>query len=359
MKIKLRAAGTKSAGGPRTKIATRSDVARLAGVSPAAVTQVLNKLRNTRISPAVRQKILDAVSQLGYRPHPIAKALVAGRTSIIGILIFQLGTPFGRYSSGILNASWAILKENAHRMLIDCKGSDEDISSVFLGEGWSDGYIVVAPPLGLRGRDAIPGSPHACVCIGSRPEGGAVSYVDMDNFEAGRMAVAYLYKKGHRKIAHISGPIAILSSARDRFDGYVQGLKDHGLPFRKALVVSGTFGSLSGGVAMEELLRRGGAFTAVFSANDGMALHAIMAAKACGLSVPGDFSIMGINDALLADDEPSGSLTTIAEPLEKIGAEAANILLKHLSELPQARRPIVKLFPGKIIEGESVARRQG
>lgn len=345
----------KSVSTPCVKIASRKDVARYAGVSPAAVSQVLNNLPNTRISPAVRKKIFDAVRQLGYRPHPIARALVAGKTSIIGILLFHLGSPFSRYAASLLNASWNQLKESAHKMQIDCKEIEDDVSTVFIEEGWCDGYIVVAPPLRLRGAETIPVSPHACVCIGSRPDGVAISYTDTDNREVGRLAVSYLFEKGHRKIAHITGPLSGISSARDRFDGYVQGLKEHGLPYRENLVVNGAFRSDRGGLAMVDLLGRGEKFTAVFSANDAMAVGAIAEAQSRGLSVPNDISVLGVSDTLISGEDAFRSLTTIEQPLDKVGAEAAAILLKHLSEEPYLRRPIIKLFPGKVVERATVS----
>jgi LacI family transcriptional regulator len=356
MKRKVESITVENPGMPQAKIASRNDVARLAGVSPSAVSQVLNNLPNTRISPVVREKILSAVRGLGYRPHPIAKALAAGRTSIIGVLIFHVGTPFGEYSSNILNASWLKFNENSYKMLIDCKKVEDVIAVQFREEGWCDGYIIIAPPLHLIGADAIPASQRACICIGSSPDGIETSYADMDNRHAGRMAVSYLIEKGHSKIAHISGPVSEISSARDRFTGYIEALRKHSLKFSENLVSEGNYMPASGRAAMAELLNRGDRFTAVFVANDGMARGAIDEARANGLRVPQDISIIGIDDSPSPYGEATDKLTTIRQPLAEIGAEAASILLKLLSENPKSWRPIVKLFPGKIIERATVAK---
>ena len=356
MKTKDKQVVLDTANTPSLKIASRNDVAKLAGVSPSAVSQVLNNLPNTRISPLVREKILSAALELGYRPNPIAKALAAGRTSIIGVMIFHLGSPFGEYTSEILNASWLRFNENSYKMLIDCKKVNDDISAQFREESWCDGYIIVAPPLMLRGSESIPSSQRACVCIGSRPDGIETSYTDMDNRHAGRMAVSYLIERGHRKIAHISGPVSEISSARDRFTGYIEALRKHGLQFSESLVAEGKYMPISGRASMNELLKKGDKFTAVFAANDAMARDAINEARSNGLRVPEDISIIGIDDSPPQHGKANDQLTTIRQPLAEIGAEATSILMKLMAEDPKSRRPIVKLFPGKIIERATVVK---
>lgn len=340
---------------PVVTSASRVDVARLAGVSPAAVSQVLNNHPSTRISPAVREKIVSAAQQLGYRPNPVARALTAGRTAIIGVLIFHVGSPFNGYSSNILNTTMKTLQASGNKMLIDCRDVTADISELFRESGWCDGYIILASPLELKGAELIPGSKTPCVFVGSVPDGLAASYVDMDNRQAARQVVSHLIAMGHRAIAHISGPADEISSAKERLVGYREVLAEHGLPYDERLVVDGRYLYGPGRLAMAELLRRHVPFTALFSGSDAMAQGAVAEMRAFGLDVPGDVSIAGIDDLPPASGAPYDQLTTIRQPFDEIGVAAASILLELLAMEPAARQPIVRLLPGTLIERQTVA----
>ncbi|MNI57518.1 putative HTH-type transcriptional repressor ExuR [compost metagenome] len=173
-----------------------------------------------------------------------------------------------------------------------------------------------------------------------------------DNTAGAMLAVEYLSKLGHRRIAHISGGMNTVPG-RQRQNGYVEAIKRHGLELREDYIVEGAFYSLENGyAAMQRLLELPERPSAVFASGDLLALGAVMAAKDSGLSVPGDISVMGYDDIELAR-YVTPSLTTMRQDTASLGLRAAEILLASIDRKGTAMEAIV--LPVEVIERESCA----
>ncbi|MCX7934667.1 MAG: LacI family transcriptional regulator, partial [Planctomycetota bacterium] len=177
----------------------RIDVARLAGVSPSAVSLVLNNHPTTRISFATRERIRQVAKALGYYPNAVARALVTGKRNTVGIVLYFEQTPFDGYSSMILNGIWKAMSE--WRMLIGA-GDDTRGAAGFFLEKAVDGVFILVPPVRQNEEiSALADADFPCVLIGSRlPYGRRMAYVDINNREVGRQATRYLLQSGHRRI---------------------------------------------------------------------------------------------------------------------------------------------------------------
>jgi LacI family transcriptional regulator len=176
--------------------------------------------------------------------------------------------------------------------------------------------------------------------------------VTIDNVDGGFRATQFLIELGHAEIAHLTG-IADHEDARDRLEGYKRALQHYGHPIKQKLIVEGNFSSQSGVLAVGSLLTRGVQFSAIFAANDEMALGARLALYRKGIRVPEDVSIIGF------DDQPASAymtppLTTVAQPALEMGCSAAKMMLQLLAGQP----PEIPQLPVRIVVRESVVQRR-
>jgi LacI family transcriptional regulator len=173
-----------------------------------------------------------------------------------------------------------------------------------------------------------------------------VHYVDMDNVAAARMAVEHLIRQGHHRIATITGPLD-MTSGEDRLVGYRQALEAHRLPVDDDLMIEGDFDEASGMAAARRLLSLSA--TAIFAASDVMAVGALKALREADARVPQDVALVGFDDVpLAAAVEPA--LTTVRQPIEQMGAMAADLLLNLLENPPDEQAPAHRIvLPGKLI----------
>jgi DNA-binding LacI/PurR family transcriptional regulator len=334
----------------------RSDVAIAAGVAPATISLVLNRHPGISIPESTRKRVFDAAERLGYRPSHVARSLSSGRTHTVGVVIHYLASPFQYYTAGVLNGAWPVLLAGHYRLLIG-KGSDESDAGSFFHDKCVDGLLVLAPPVRAQGGelDAVARANFPAVLVGAALLGSPLDYVDVDNAKAARLAVEALITAGHRRIAHISGPAATSSAARDRTAGYRATLRAAGLRVDPALTVEGDWGAESGRLAVIDLLRRGLEFSAIFAGNDGMANGAIEGLREAGLHVPRDCSVVGVDgftDHPLADVD----LTTVRQPLLAIGQAAATRLLSRIAgTFVGSAVPNRILLPGEFHRGDTLA----
>jgi LacI family transcriptional regulator len=185
--------------------------------------------------------------------------------------------------------------------------------------------------------------------VGRYP-GERVRYVDVDNVAAARIAVDHLARLGHRRIGMITGPLNMCSGA-DRLEGYRQAMEAHRLPVDDSLIFEGDFTDASGTAAARRLLSA--QVTAIFAASDIMALGALKVIREAGLQVPKDVALVGFDDMPIAAAlQPA--LTTVRQPVEQLGAMAADLLLGLLDCPPDGRPPPQELIlPTKLIVRES------
>lgn len=306
---------------------TLEDIARMAGVSRSTVSRVLNN--HPYVRPEVRERVLRVVREVGYTPHAAARSLVTQRTQVLGLIIPEAVSTlftdpfFSLLISGITHACYA---QGYHLMLSLFTTSEQEaeLSAQLLQGGYLDGVILASTRLGdpLMARLLEGSIPF--VLVGRHPD-PRVSYVDADNVAGARMAVEYLLRQGHTRVATITGPLN-MAAGQDRLEGYKQALRARHLPIDEHLIVEGDFTEQGGMAAMGQLLELAERPTAVFVAGDTMAMGALKAVKDAGLRVPEDITLVGFDDLpQVAYLDPP--LTTVRQPIAQLGETAVHILL--------------------------------
>lgn len=301
---------------------TIRDVAAESGVSITTVSRALNG--SGRVGAETRNRVLDTAVRLGWQPNDLARSLHGGATGTIAVLVPDITNPF---FPELVKGVQAVANERGNLLLL-CQTGDDDSTAVeelqHLRRKRVDGVVVVGgmPPSDSLAA-AVAGVPLVTV---DRDTGlGGSWVVRSDHLGGGRLATEHLIELGHEHIAHIAGPQS-LSVARDRLEGYRQALDSAGLSYEESLVVEGDFLESSGYDALCLLRRRRRSFTAVFCGNDLMALGALRALEDLGLDVPSVVSVVGFDDIHLASYLRPG-LTTVRQPIEKLGQRAAELLL--------------------------------
>ena len=302
------------------------DVARAAGVSHQTVSRVLNDHPSVR--PETRERVRAAIIRLGYRRNPIARALVTRRTHTIGVLA-PASNLFGP-------ASLVIAVEQAarqHGWYVSLASlSDFDPPSVataidhFLGQQ-VDGLVVVAPVSSAveACSTAALGIPTVMVATDADPADG-FDVVAIDQEAGARLAVRHLLQLGHRGVAHLAGPADWLDAAA-RLRGWRVELAEAGLAVPTALV--GDWSPESGYRVGQQLLADGDLPTAVFAANDLMAIGLVRALVEAGVSVPGQVSVVGFDD-IDATGFVLPPLTTVRQDLVTLGRLGVERLLARI-----------------------------
>jgi LacI family transcriptional regulator, galactose operon repressor len=309
-------------------MATIYDVSKLAGVSLATVSRVIND--SGRVTAKTRQKVLTAMEELDYRPNSIAQSLASNRSNCVGVVVSEIWGPiFGAMLSGIdaelRNAGKFTVFATGHndeekeREAIRFLHSRNCDALILHVDALSNGFLLElndgALPIVIMNR-VVPGMEDNCIGLA--------------NEHGGHSATNLLLEYGHKHIAYISGPLA-WSDARARFEGHKRALREHGQRFDERLVVESDFHEIGGSNAMTQLLQQGVPFSAVVCANDEMAAGAMDMARGRGMSIPDDMSIVGFDNA------PLGrylypKLTTVNYPVAEMGRMAAQWVLQHVYE---------------------------
>jgi LacI family transcriptional regulator len=316
---------------------TLEEIGKLAGVSRSTVSRVINDYPGVR--DQVRERVWDVIRETGYQPHAAARSLVTRRTRIVGIIIPEAMTtlfidPF--FSHLLCGITRTCNSERYYVMLSlfnDPAGPEATYRRV-VRSGHLDGVIVasthVDDPLFPRLlEDGVP-----FVMAGRHPD-ERVHSVDVDNVRGARMAVEHLIRLGHTRIATITGPLR-MAHGKDRLAGYRQALEAHGFPVEESLITEGDYTEPSGWIGVQRLLPASP--TAIFAASDVMAVGALKALREAGLRVPGDVALIGFDDVpIAAAVEPA--LTTVHQPIERLGSMAADLLLSLLEHPPDEDAP--------------------
>ncbi|HYO42711.1 MAG TPA: LacI family DNA-binding transcriptional regulator [Candidatus Limnocylindrales bacterium] len=320
--------------------ATLEAVARVAGVSRATVSRVVND--SPRVSTDVRLAVEVAIRQLGYTPNRAARSLVTKRSESIAVVITE---PPGRLFSDpffprlVRGVSGALASRDKQLVLLMPEHGDEMRTIRYLTGGHVDGALLVS----LHGEDPIPSALLArgvpFVFVGRPPAGTNVSYVDVDNRQGGRRATRHLLEIGRRRIATIAGP-GDMPPGIDRLDGYRDALRDAGIAADAARVACGDFTSEGGAAAMEQLLDACPDIDGVFAASDLMAAGALGVLVARGRRVPEDVALVGYDDSpIAAATQPP--LTSVRQPIEEMGPEAVHLLLDAIERAERPPRRVV------------------
>jgi LacI family transcriptional regulator len=331
-------------------MATIREVSRLARVSPATVSRVLNG--TTPVAPVTRKRVLEAVAALAYTPNAFARGLATNRSGGIGVTVNEVSSPyFGAFIAGVEQVA---REEGLHLMVSSgfAEAEAEHASIEFLFGRRCDGLVVQAE--GLPDDDLIDlvrSGPAPVVVFGRSVAEIEDACIVMKNEPGGALATQHLLEFGHRRIGHVAGPLSY-PDARDRLHGYRRAIEAAGLVYDERCVVESNFLEEGGAKATARLLERVPELTAIFFANDQMAAGGMRTLHESGRDVPGDISVVGFDDVFLAQ-YLTPTLTTVRQPLVDMGRSAAHLLLARLGH---DRREVVHRFDPELVERQSVAR---
>ncbi len=300
------------------------DVAREAGVSFGTVSRVLNEDKHVRVE--TRERVQRAIDRLGFVANRHARILAGGKSGTVGVLVPDLGTEYiGEIMRGadaeLALGGYGIILYTTHRVA----KKEAEYVAVCL-QGMADGLLLVLPRNPSDFVGTLVKRKFPFVFIDHQGFGKDSASVSAANWQGAYEATEYLIRLGHRRIGFITG-WADLKAAQDRLKGFQAALRTNHVPEDPELIFEGTFAQLDGYHGELKFLRGRNPPTAVFASNDMMAMGVIDAARENGLRVPEDISVVGFDDIYLAS-QVRPAITTVRQPLEKMGRVAAQMLLE-------------------------------
>ena len=319
---------------------TALEVARQAGVSQPTVSLVLSRNPKARVAPETRERVLKAAEELGYRPNRLAQGLVRRRSYAIGVIVPSFANPV---NTAIISGAERVAAQAGYAVLL-CETGDVDVSQHLkaLADRQIDGVVVA----GISERSLPLAELHRLNLVLINQTSERFSTVADDSLAAGRLAAEHLVGLGHRRIAFV-GPGSSASTFRLRERGFAARLRDAELVpssdhwLRAEPTVQGGLGAMRALLALPERP------TAVFCANDLIALGAHKACASAGIALPAEMSILGC-DGVDMGTLVTPELSTIATPQRELGARAVRLLLRQLDAegaAPTTQQLPVRLLP--------------
>lgn len=320
----------------RKQAATILDIARESGVSKSTVSRVLNG--QGHVSEEARKRVLEAVQRLDYTPNGLARGLSGRRTGMVGFVLSDISNPFfPEIARGVEDVARSLgytvflantdgeleREEEAVRLLVERRVDGVIFGSVTEDTRCLPRLAEIGIPFVLAGRSTR--DPHLdCVVV--------------DNVTGGRLAAEHLIGLGHSRIAFIGGPPKVLASV-ERYEGFRQAMRAAGLAEDPSRVCWADFRYEGGYRQARSLLRSSRRRpTAIFAANDQMAIGAVDAALDLGLRVPEDVAVVGFDD-IPAARLRTIQLTTVAQPKYDIGSLAMRLLAQRIDERSRSAPP--------------------
>lgn len=328
---------------------TIKDIAKKAGVSYATVSRALTN--RPEVNEKTRRDIQKLAEEMGYKPNALARGLVTRESKTLGLIIPDITNPFfpevargveeaasrSGYNVFLCNTNWDAEKERTYIEVLEEKRVDGLIvASVTDDAKTLEGFTRGGAPLVLVNRVLKDIDTH---------------YVVIDNLKGGYMVVEHLLGLGHKRIAFIGG-LRHVEATRERLQGYMLALSSGGIPVDDKLVYSGAFKKESGYQNAMKLLEVDQPPTAIFAANDILALGVIQAVQEAGLKVPDDIAVVGFDDIAFAS-YAEVSLTTIAQPKYIMGEMAAKILMEDIKEGAVREKKHIVLQPSLVVRKSS------
>ncbi len=318
------------------------DIARLSGVSPATVSRVL---RNPGlVSEDTRTRVMAAIDKAGYKPNRFGASL---RTQKSGNIMVVIPDITNQVNAGIIRAIESEAQKAGYCILLgDTQGKPEREQHYadMVNSGQADGILLFTAnlPFSLDHSRPLLGQLPPLVNANEANEYDEIYKVVIDNRAGAQAAMEHLLELGHTRIAAVLGPLETPTS-RERLAGYRQALEHANIEIDEELIIPGDYGTESGRLAMEKLLKLRHRPTAVFCFSDDMAIGAVSVLHQYGFAIPGDMSVMGFDDIRYAT-LLSPALTTVHQPLEEIGKASMQLLLQQLKGEEPEQRYIVQPF---------------
>jgi LacI family transcriptional regulator len=331
---------------------TIKDVAKVANVSITTVSRVSNGSKG--VSTKTRRRVLNVIKELSYSPSAMASGLKTRISKSIGIAVPDT---IGDFYGDVINGIELVATENEYNLVISLNHHivKEELSAVnFFKAKKVDGAILVT----TSGDDdyirSLIDEGYNIVLLDRDPHGLKVDTVKIDNFRGGYIATEYLLNLGHYNILFIEG-VSYIDSSKERFNGYKKALKNKEIKFNNNFILSGDFTVRSGYSSVKKYLEEHGLnFTAIFAANDQMAIGAIKALNDKNITVPNEVSIVGFDDSYISP-YVIPSLTTIKQRREEMGKIATELLLDRISYRDtKGKTPRQIIIPVELVERKSV-----
>jgi LacI family transcriptional regulator len=319
------------------------DVARAAGVSTTTVSRVLNAVPT--VSEANRQRVLEAIRKLNYRPNPSAQRLAAGRNNTVGLVIPRFSGIFRSfYISELIKGVGTATERLKLDLLLHVTNG-----RTFINLATVEGFLFADIDGNEEQLDWVMDQKIPCVVMNHYIQELPVSCIAINNRAAAQQIVNHLIKLGHREIATITGhlrtPVGI-----ERLEGYLDTLKANHLEVKPHFVEHGDYTGASARLAARRLLTHQDRPTAIFAASDEMAVTTIEVALELGLRVPEELSVVGFDDSPIAAFAKV-PLTTVSQPLSEVGERSVEVL--HSLIRGKRRHPVKKLLGTKLVERQS------
>jgi LacI family transcriptional regulator len=331
-------------------MATIYDVAKLAGFSKSTVSKVLTDAQH--ISPVTKQKVIEAMEALNYRPNYRAVTLASGKNNIIGLIIpreisYVFSTSFFPFA---VKGISSVLVKNEISMIMTIHEKIENKKMFLkniLNQNFSDGYIL----LDVRKNDSIVSElvkmrpRKEFVIIGNCQEYPEVSFVDLDQVKGAQLVVDHFAAYGHRQIAMIAGPVDSQSTL-DRIEGFLLGNMKLGID--NPPIIYGDYTIDSGYKAAQELLEKYPLVTAIFAASDLLALGCMKYFHERSIAIPEQISVIGFDNSEMSQ-HTYPALTTVKLGEYNLGSRAAELLLERMASAQLSEPQRILLEPELVV----------
>lgn len=334
---------------------TIADVAREVGVSMMTVSRVINGRDD--VSAVTRQRVLDAVERLGYRPSSIARGLATRHTGTLGLVVPDIANPFfAEVARGVEAVAYA----QGYNVFL-CNTDEDPVRELdvlgSLEEKRVDGVVLCSSRLSNEHLQMAVDAYSAVVLV-NRRAGKYVSTVVVDDVLGGRLATGHLLRRGHRAIGFLSGPPGS-HSGQGRLEGYADEMASSHLPRASGWIEPCGPTAEQGRIAALRLLRRCGELTALICYNDLVAVGALHACRELGRRVPDGVAIVGFDDIPVAA-LVTPALTTCRVSRHELGARAVDLLLERIrgegsvaGEGEEPRAAVVALEPELVVRASA------
>ena len=293
----------------------------MTNLSKATVSRVLNDKPD--VSEQARKKVMEVIAEHNYNPSPVARGLALNKTHTIGLILPDITNPFfPELARGVENKA----KEYGYAVIlsdIDNDNSELPATVGILRNKQVDGIVIVqwSNTFSREIEEVLDDDAFPIVAIDRDDD---TSYVNFDNMASSRMAVSFLIEQGHSRIAHIAGDLKTLSGI-NRFKGYRGSLAEHGIPFDEALVYGDPYIQQTGYDGLHQIMKCKNKPTAIFAANDMIAIGIYDAAAEMGINIPEELSVIG-HDDISSASILRPKLTTVVVPRYELGVSCMEVL---------------------------------
>lgn len=303
---------------------TLEDIAKASGVSRSTVSRVING--DDRVKPETRQKVNEVIGKFNFQPNLAARGLAAGHTNVLGLVIPTgvaaiFTDPYFPLLIQGVSAACNALEYTVMLWLAEPEYERRMIYQI-LHNGLLDGVIITSMQMQDPIVQSLYNSKMPFILVGRHPTLD-VNYIDVDNYTGALDGTAHLLRQGKKRVAAITGPQNTISGY-DRYQGYLEALRQRNVPFNAELVAEGDFSEMSGYACMQKLLNR--KVDAVFAASDAMAYGAMRAIREANLYIPENIAVIGFDD-LPPSAHTDPPLTSVRQPVQRMGSLVTETLV--------------------------------